>query len=132
MGKSPVPTNIQRLRGTARKHRLAKRAGELRLTPAFPEPPEGLPAAALAEWKRIESESQYACVLTAADRQLLIIYSTLSAEYNAGACGLGPLMQTSRLAQLRAVCSELGMSPPSRVKIQLPGEKKPRNKFEDL
>ena len=131
MGKSPVPTEIQKLRGTARKHRLAKRSGELQLKPNFPEPPDDLPAAAWEEWERIRNESKYASVLTGADRQILILYCTLSAEYNAGVSGKGQPMHTSRIAQLRAICSDLGMTPPSRVRIQLPEEKK-RNKFEQL
>ena len=132
MSRSPIPTEVLKLRGTARKHRIAKRAGELQLTPNFPEPPNDLPAEALAEWARIKSESQYATVLTGADRQVMILYTTLSAEYNAGACGKAEPMQTSRVAQLRALCGDLGMTPPSRSRIQPPGEKKRENKFASL
>ena len=135
-GRPPKPASIHILQGTAQKCRMAKRKGELAPGGAIPGPPAFLPPEALAEWERVISMSQYAKALTAADLPTLAMYCGLYAEwersFRPNEEGEFHPMQTSRLALLMNIAGKLGMNPSDRVKVHVPAEEKPLNKFAKL
>jgi phage terminase small subunit len=133
-GRPSTPTNILKLRGTARKCRLERRRGELALPPAVLLPPAFLPPEAIAEWERVTSLSKYAKALTEADRPTLALYCGLHAEWEKSFLPgkKGKPMQTSRMALYMNVAGKLGMNPSDRVRVHVPAEEKPENKFAQI
>jgi phage terminase small subunit len=140
-GRPPKPTSILKLQGTAQKCRIARRRGELELPRAVLLPPAFLPPEAIAEWERVVSISQYSKALTEADRPTLALYCGLHAEWmdsflprvDFEGKALPPRpMQTSRMALYMNIAGKLGMNPSDRVKVHVPTEEKPANKFAKL
>ena len=131
-GRPPKPTAIHVVQGTAQKCRIKKRKGELELKAAIPAPPKFLPIAGRREWERVTSLSQYARALTEADRATLATYCGLYAEWAKSFGRKGVPMQTSRMALFMNVAGKLGMNPSDRVKVHVPAEEKPTNKFAKL
>lgn len=131
-GRPPKPTSIHAVQGTARKSRIAARNGELVLDTGMPAPPDFLPPDALVEWGRVTSMSKYARALTGADRATLAMYCGLYAEWASSFKPGADPMLTSRMALFMNIAGKLGMNPSDRVKVHVPLEEKPANRFAQL
>lgn len=84
-----------------------------------PEPPRKLTGRAAVYWKRYVVPAFW---LTSADSQKAFMWVHMSAEYEAstqpGPAGAPPVpMLAARIAQLRALGSELGLDPASRARL---------------
>lgn len=76
--------------------------------------------------------SKYAKALTEADRATLAVYCGLYAEWERSFEHEAIPMQTARMTLFMGIAGKLGMNPSDRVKVHLPTEEKPANKFSKL
>jgi phage terminase small subunit len=113
---------------------MKKRAGEVEVTAPLADPPDWLPEGAKAEWNRVLEISGYAKALTEADRGLLTTYCLVWQEiaHVVARDGSSILIPASRLQLFANIAGKLGMTPSDRVKVRMPEEKKPANKFGKL
>lgn len=104
-----------------------------------PRPPHDLTGEALAEWGRIVPELEAIGLLSVVDRAALIAYVCSWATFDEcrkdieargvmvegrdGNLVKNPsvAMQRDALAQIKIWCSEFGLTPSSRAKMQIPG-----------
>lgn len=133
-GRPPKPTSLHIVQGTARKKRMEARKGELVLEAAMPAAPDWMPAEAQREWGRVTSLSKYVRALSEVDRAMLVTYCLIWAEIadHVRATGSSIGIQSARLTVFSNIAAKLGMNPSDRVKIRVPDEDKPANKFAAL
>jgi len=154
-GRRPLPTAVKKLRGNAGKRKLND--AEPKPKPGDPEMPEGLSAAAGAEWRSIVPELRQLGVLTKIDGKALAAYCHafarwMEAEVEIRRLGIvvmepifngeqflgckykkNPAVTISETAQkiMKAFLVEFGMTPSSRsrVRIEKPTEADPMDEF---
>jgi P27 family predicted phage terminase small subunit len=132
-GAKPLPTNIKRLHGTLRKHRL--RGDEPQTRSEIPTCPRELSPAAKHEWRRIAPELAQLGLLARIDRAALALYCDAWGRWSEAQQALqkygvvvkspnGFPMQSPYLAiankaleQMRLLLGEFGMSPSSRTRV---------------
>lgn len=112
-GRPRVPTNVLKMRGTAQKCRIEKRAGELLVDGPFPDAPEWLTPGALAEWERVKAISDYASCVKSSDRTLLALYCTIADEL-----AREGTLSDGKAKTLLSLGGKFGMSPSDRTKIK--------------
>lgn len=139
VGRKKVPTELARLRGNPRQHRLPTPDEEPQpeITDFVPEPPEWLGDYGKKEWQRVAPYLWKNKLLTEADIMAfatycqnvdLLIESTLSIQKDGHSIwGQRGQVRNPALASftqattaLRAMASEFGMTPSSRARIKLP------------
>lgn len=113
------------MRGTAQNCRLQAqgRDRELKVSGAFPDPPEWLQGVALDEWRRVQAISDYAVCIKASDRGILAAYCVLYAELAGGE------LRASMWPAFVSLSSKLGMTPSDRSKVRIEKPKKQENPF---
>ncbi|MEX0749525.1 MAG: phage terminase small subunit P27 family [Dehalococcoidia bacterium] len=132
-GAKPLPTNVKRLHGTLRKHRM--HGHEPQVTSDLPSCPRELSKAAKREWRRIAPELAQLGLLARIDRAALALYCDawgrwVEAQQALQKYGVvvkspnGFPMQSPYLAiankaldQMRLLLGEFGMSPSSRTRV---------------
>ena len=138
-GRKPKPTRLKVLDGNPGKRRLSK--NEPKPRPVRPTCPGWLEPEAAAEWRRVAPELERLGLLTILDRAALSIYCQAWADYryarevlrSTGRTMLSKRSSCTRqrpevvtaqhAAQLvRAFCSEFGLTPSSRGRMELPNE----------
>lgn len=127
MPRPRTPTNLAYLRGVDKKHpeRMRDRRQEPKPGPFPKEPPEHLPQPVKDAWRDFVGLVAPG-VLGASDVVVVELAATLWAELRA----LSITMKESRMAQLRLLCHEFGMTPAARSKVTAP--QKPENPFDDV
>lgn len=116
------PLLLHKLHGTGRKSRIAKRAGEMQLDSALPEPPEWLLPEARAEWDRLVGDSKYKAVLATVDRAMMAAYCQLWARFVAAQMPEAGDKEFGgrQLMSLVQIAAKLGLNPQDRCKIKAP------------
>lgn len=152
VGKKPHPTNLKILNGNPGKRPLPK--NEPKPTPIAPRCPQFLHKDAKREWKRIVPELERLGLLTVVDMAALVGYCESWAQYKEaiefihdngsvyelerkeGGVYLQQYPQVSiankALLQIRAFCTEFGMTPSSRARMSVPGAEDPDDGMEKL
>lgn len=133
-GRPAIPTHVHAVKGTASKRLLRKRAGVPAVTTPLSDPPAWLPPGAKAEWDRVLAISGYSKAITEADRGGLITYCLLWDEIRTAVerDGNSTEVPASRLTVFASLAGKFGMTPSDRVKVRVPEEAKPTNKFSRL
>jgi P27 family predicted phage terminase small subunit len=149
-GRKPLPAGLKILRGNPGKRRINKR--EPQPVTGAPEPPEFLSGAALAEWQRITPELERLKLLARVDRAALAGYCECWATFVEAVAWMaenGKVMtvrddkgnvkyvQTvpqfgmaiKALDRVRAFCSEFGLTPSARTRLQVTVEPETVNRF---
>lgn len=148
-GRPRKPTRLKVLHGTFRPDRAPK--NEPNPEPAVPACPSWLHPEAKREWRRVVKEFEKLGMLTQLDRATLVgycsAYATVwEAERAIQKHGMVQYTETGYAAQrpevgirntalkeMRAFASELGMSPASRSRINVPAETpKAANEWEEF
>lgn len=141
-GPAKTPTALMVLRGNPGKRALPKH--EPQPEAGAPKPPADLPEAAAAEWRAVVDDlAAVPGLLTRADRPTLELYARAMATFRelegfSAAHGRVIVLRDERgavrsaqpapaaslavklLSQLRGLAAELGLSPASRTRIQVP------------
>lgn len=141
-GPAKTPTALTVLRGNPGKRALPKR--EPKPEAVAPTPPADLPEAAAAEWRAVVADlAAVPGLLTRADRPTLELYARTMATFRelevfSAVNGRVLVLRDDRgavryaqpaphaslaaklLPQLRGLAAELGLSPASRTRIQVP------------
>lgn len=144
-GPAPKPTKLKILAGNP-GHRPINRL-EPEPTPGAPDPPAWLPAEALAEWRRVVPELDRLKLLTKVDRAVLAAYCVAWSELVTATqkleaegrvvdvvvrdrhgeevgtrAALHPAVKLQRdaFARVKAYLGEIGLSPSSRSRLQVP------------
>ncbi len=135
MGRPAKPLLAHRAQNTLRMDRHAGRLGELEISDGIGAPPKYLPANGKKEWKRLAEHPQYGRALTSLDRDGFAEYCWLHARLIAEMEGsiteaLRPLT-ASDSQRLHSLRMQLGLTPASRSKINLP-TKPVENKWQKL
>jgi phage terminase small subunit len=134
LGRPTKPIALHLLEGTGRKHRLKKREGEL-LLPSGPigPPPSYIKGEALAEWKRLTSNKDYAPVLNAAFRCVFIDYCELHARMveNIKTRGKSGITGEERRT-LNSLRVQLGLTPASQSNVKMPKKEEPKDKWKSF
>jgi P27 family predicted phage terminase small subunit len=137
-GRPPKPTELKRLKGTLRKHRVNR--AEWHPPAGAPPMPEGLDAVAQAEWRSAVELLVPAGILTQADGRILESYCRSVSRARAAeavvelegmtnetqnGCQAHPCVGIARQAWEKAdrYGEKLGLDPSSRAKLQAPGQK---------
>ncbi|AQU06097.1 phage terminase small subunit P27 family [Dehalococcoides mccartyi] len=146
-GRKPKPTKIHELNGNPSRLNLGKRKEkEIKPSTGAPTCPSWLDTEAKREWKRIVPELAKLGVITMIDRAALAGYCVAYSRWRTAEEELGkgftyeyydsktfqlkrtvkPEVQIARnsLNQVKAFCSEFGLTPSSRSRLVLPGEPK--------
>jgi len=110
-----LPTNIKKLRGTARKHRTND-AEPVFPTGNLPEPPSWLKGHGLNEWDRIKGPLQNIGVVTDMDYTTLVVYCKMFGEF-VEAVEAKESLTASKLMAIKAYASDLGITPASRSRV---------------
>jgi P27 family predicted phage terminase small subunit len=152
-GTVPTRENVKRLRGTARNDRKPVQAatGAAReAAKALANPPHWLQDEAKREWRRIVRELAELGTLGKADRAALTGYCvafgvleratrTLAAEGETVSAPSGYFLphpavarQKAALLIVKGFVSELGLSPASRARLQLPEPEDPDDPIAEL
>ena len=132
MAKSPKPTKVLQLEGTWRKDRHESRAGEVEPTPGFPDAPEWLDSEALAEWKRIESDSAYREAICLLDRAVLAAYCCMWSRFVRGEKTGSHPVRPAHIAVMLTLGAKLGLNPVDRVKVKTRAPKPAINPWQKL
>lgn len=112
MGRPRTATSILEAKGAFRKDPQRKRE-DPEVTDPFPDiAPANLNPLQVKWWHRIVKMAPDA-VLTGADQVIVRICAVLAAEFASDPAK----MPTARIAQLRSVMGELGLSPAARAKL---------------
>lgn len=122
-GRPKKPLVLHKLHGTARKARMEKRAGEMQLESALPDPPEWLLPEARAEWERLLANSQYRLALATVDRAMMAAYCQLWARFVMAQQGTAEEAEKfggRQLMSLVQIAGKLGLNPQDRTKIKTP------------
>ena len=141
-GRKAKPISLKRLEGNPGKHRLPTEAEEVIIAPGAPELPNWLDAEAKAEWRRVVPELTAVGLLGKVDRAALAGYCQSWARWKQAEDALNKHGLTQRVGkttasrpevsiavkymnQVRAFCSEFGLTPSSRARMSVPGKKNP-------
>jgi phage terminase small subunit len=116
-GRPKKPLLLHNLHGTARKSRMEKRAGEMQLESATPDPPEWLLPEARAEWDRLIANSKYKLALATVDRAMMAAYCQLWAKFVDAELS-GKEFGGRQLMSLIQIAAKLGLNPQDRTKIK--------------
>jgi phage terminase small subunit len=130
-GRPPKTTALHILQGTARKGRLAKRAGEMLLEPGALVAPDWLLPEALIHFQAIIADRAYSRALATVDAAALARYCQLHARYVEAERKDKPLV-ASMVSVLTILEGKLGLNPSDRVKVRVPEEPMPVNRFAQL
>jgi len=148
MGRLPKPTVLKLLEGNPGRRRLNTREPDPR--PATPTCPDWLDATARAEWRRVVPELRRLRLLTLLDRAALVCYvqaysdfraavETIAREGRTVTTSNGNTIQHPAVGQrnkamliLKQFVGEFGLSPASRVRIQVPVQEKAKSAWEGL
>lgn len=146
-GRKPKPTSLKLLQGNPGKRPIDDREPQPEV--CVPDPPEHLSEAAREHWHQIAHELAEVGILTVLDQDALALYCEAYARWvnaNQQIQQFGPLvkapsgypMQSPFLAiankafdQMRALLTEFGMTPSSRVrvKVQQPAASDPMDDY---
>jgi P27 family predicted phage terminase small subunit len=139
-GRKPKATEIKRAQGNPGKRKLND--SEPQFEKVIPTPPAHLNRRAKAEWRRVIVELHKSGVLTTMDRAALAAYASAyarwsEAEEKVNASGMvlktamGNLVQNPYLSianramlDMTRIAAEFGMTPTSRTRVKVEGEKK--------
>lgn len=128
MPKPRTPTNVLQLRGSDKEHpdRMRARENEPEVTEPLPaNPPSYLSDAEKKVWPELLALLP-AGTAKSCDRVTFEIFVSLWTEHRLRGIG----MKTTRMAELRRLAGEFGMSPASRSKVMAPkGKSNPFDKF---
>lgn len=149
-GPPPKPTHLKLLEGTFRKDRAAKREPKAPKTSKRPSPPAYLGRNAKAEWRRIIPILDEMGILSTADRSIIAAYcqawhrlqqyekdiddngSSFTTE-KGYECQRPAVAMAQKQAQLlRQFAGELGLSPSSRSRVEVPEKPPEKDKTEEL
>lgn len=136
-GQKPKPIALKLIEGNRGKRRIPTTPMP---PPACPAAPKGMGAVALAEWKRVVPQLDSLGLLTGLDVTGLRFYCEayarkLEAQRHINEEGVvrdgqfgpvkNPAVQVAKdaAAEVRAWCSEFGMTPSARARMVLPDEK---------
>jgi len=141
-GQNRVPTALKILAGNPGKRRLPEH--EPQAKPAAPPMPDGMSAAAKAEWRRLVPELVALGVLTSIDRAALVGYCEAWSTYLRANLELAkpdaPLVQTTTggdslsawlrvrsaaAKEMRDFATEFGLTPASRTRVAATKPKDP-------
>lgn len=146
-GRPQKPTALKLLEGNPGKRALPK--NEPKPASSIPSCPSWLPTEAKAEWKRIVAELRKVGLLTQLDRAPLagycLAWSKLREAQRQIKCsgelvqsttgGMTPScwvrIQDKALEQIRAFCTEFGLSPAARTRIQV-SDVEPESSLEEF
>lgn len=153
MGRPAKPLLAHRAQNTLRMDRHASRLGELEITDSIGAPPSYLPKDGKKEWKRLAEHPQYGRALTSLDRDGFAEYCWLHARLVAEMAGKAIIkvreggsvkifkpegatenleaLSASDSQRLHSLRMQLGLTPASRSKINLP-TKPVENKWHKL
>jgi len=133
----PLPTNVKKLRGTLRKHRVRKNEPQPPARSSVPRPPERLRGnLARAKWRSLAAELWHLGLLPRVSEDMLVQYCVAWEIY----CGalemverVGSVVKTqsgnyivspwmavvNRQADvMRAIAQEFGMTPSSKTRVE--------------
>lgn len=111
MPRPRKPNNVHVLQGTYRRDKHGPKTAPV--PQEAPEKPDWLSAQAASEWDRVVPLLNAAGFLAVTDGDVLATYCELYAEFKM----CPQAMQTSRVALMRTILHELGMTPGSRDKV---------------
>ena len=138
-GPKPQPTNLKLIRGNPGKRPL--NTSEPTPDMQMPEPPDGISAAALSQWRIVAPQLHKIGILSLLDATALEMYCVAYGNWRdaqekirkfgplvkakTGFLQQSPYMQIANKAfdQMRAMISEFGMTPSSRSNISVPDDK---------
>jgi phage terminase small subunit len=121
------PTSIHLANGTFRKDRHGEIDNQLIIEQELPPPPQWIDELARTEWFRIV-DAMGLSVLRATDSAALTLYCTIYSTFVQSKGLIPPPL----IVQFRSVMNDLGLTPQSRAKINLPSKKKKGNEFSNL
>ena len=128
-GRKPTPTAMKLLAGNPGKRPLNRR--EPKPTLGVPPCPKWLSLEARKEWRWVVKELAQAGVLARIDRTMLAVYCHLVAEF-VQAAAKGESVIPSKVAQIRALASEFGLTPSSRARLSTLPQDEGKDPFEDI
>ncbi len=161
-GRKPLPTNIHLLNGNPSKIKGLQERNEPQPSSEIPTCPAWLSAEAKREWKRICPELAVMGVLTIVDRTALAGYCAAYGRWRRAEEALADgftndqltdrketkdgeviiIVQRAKkpevqiaidsLTQVKAFCTEFGLTPSARVRMVVPGQKNTEDKLENL
>lgn len=133
-GQPPKPTKLLKLQGTARKCRIASRAGEPIPVAGPIAAPDWLLPEAADEWRRVQVAYGDLGILTPLDRGMLATYCQMWARFveAESAPDYVPL-PASLISTMATVANKLGLDPSGRVRLRVPDDKPDAgNPWDDL
>lgn len=134
-GPRPLPKNVRELRGSKRPPTAADEAGEVDLPVEVPDPPDELTESERAVWTRTGKTLAGMRVISAADRDALVLYcrswveaedahaKILETDYIVkspkGYPIINPWVSIRRKAEERClkILEQFGMTPAARVRV---------------
>src|SRR3990167_3655274 len=128
-GRKPTPTAMKLLAGNPGKRPLNRRAPKPTL--GVPPCPKWLSLEARKEWRWVVKELAQAGVLSRIDRTMLAVYCHLVAEF-VQAAAKGESVIPAKIAQIRALASEFGLTPSSRARLSTLPQDEGKDPFEDI
>uniref|UniRef100_A0A6M3KE66 Putative terminase n=1 Tax=viral metagenome TaxID=1070528 RepID=A0A6M3KE66_9ZZZZ len=143
-GRKTKPTHLKIVTGNPGHRPLNE--NEPQPAKVMPECPSHLDTGAKKEWKRVAPMLFQIGVLSEIDGTMLATYCQLYSDWvkvskekkkkdfelvNGGRQNSLMLIQAALVKDIRSMCSEFGMTPSSRGRLQVPGGKK-NNKWGDL
>lgn len=139
-GRKPKPVNLRILEGNPGKRAL--NLNEPKPRPIRPSCPSWLLPEAKKEWRRVAPELEHMGILTAVDRAALAIYcqawarmvdaeesvtkySSILKSKTSDYVQVSPFetLRKQNAQLVRAFCAEFGLTPSSRGRMSMPGEK---------
>lgn len=150
-GRKPKPTILKMIEGNPGKRAL--NTNEPQPSRDMPEVPDFLSEEAQAEWDRVTPELHRLGLLTVVDRAALAAYCSAWGNFYAAQKVVnqaGPggavyksdsgciraiphvAMANEAMSQIRAFCTEFGLSPSARGRMQLPSEAMGESKLEKM
>jgi P27 family predicted phage terminase small subunit len=148
-GRPAKPMALHVVHGTVRKERHGKRVNELRMKPGnLGACPNWLPPEGIEEWKRLTTDREYSKCLSPAHRGALIDYCNLYGRMERSErqlpkwvdgkiapadaeTGIAPVefLTSSERNNLHSLRMQLGLTPASQSKVQMPKDAQPKNAF---
>lgn len=125
------PNNLHRLSGTHRKDRHGAVGDSLddQDLGELPEPPHHLHEIGKKEWRRVVKVLGEYSLLKATDYGVMIGYCILFTKLHV--LDMEDI-KAADYAQFRSYCNDLGLTPVSRSKVQVGGQKKDDNPFSEF
>ena len=126
MARPAKPYALHVLHGTDDADVRKRMGNSLKLSPGIGRVPAYLDGEAAREWHRLARDLQYSKVFAHVDRSALIEYCYLH-SLMVGECKGGPAFGGTKRQMLQSLRMQLGLTPVSRTKIQMPTPEKPDN-----